>query len=91
MAHSWVGKDRISRWPAGWAKTVSKSAVRVSSTTRKAATSASAGRLRALSHDGKTDGTEYYSDHGTGDISWGPLMCTGYSRNFVSNCPSSIS
>lgn len=34
-----------------------------------------------LSHDGKTDGTEYYSGHGTDDTSWGPIMGTGYGRN----------
>jgi len=34
-----------------------------------------------LSHDGRTDGIEYYNGHGTGDISWGPIMGTGYSRN----------
>src|SRR4029077_7898024 len=34
-----------------------------------------------LSHDGKTDGTEYYGGHGTGDTSWGPIMGTGYNRN----------
>jgi hypothetical protein len=34
-----------------------------------------------LSHDGKTDGTEYYGGHGAGDLSWGPLMGTGYNRN----------
>jgi len=39
------------------------------------------GHNMGLSHDGKTDGTEYYGGHGSGDISWGPLMGTGYSRN----------
>jgi len=39
------------------------------------------GHNMGLSHDGKTDGTEYYSGHGTGDTSWGPLMGTGYNRN----------
>lgn len=34
-----------------------------------------------LSHDGVTDGTEYYGGHGTGDNSWGPIMGTGYNRN----------
>jgi len=33
-----------------------------------------------LSHDGLTDGTEYYSGHGSGETSWGPLMGTGYNR-----------
>ncbi|MFO1477592.1 MAG: M12 family metallo-peptidase [Verrucomicrobiota bacterium] len=39
------------------------------------------GHNLGLSHDGKTDGTEYYSGHGSGDISWGPIMGTGYNRN----------
>jgi hypothetical protein len=39
------------------------------------------GHNLGLSHDGKTDGTEYYGGHGTGDISWGPIMGTGYNRN----------
>jgi hypothetical protein len=32
-----------------------------------------------LSHDGAS--SEYYGGHGSGDISWGPLMGTGYNRN----------
>ncbi|MDB6031465.1 MAG: hypothetical protein JWM16_1803 [Verrucomicrobiales bacterium] len=39
------------------------------------------GHNLGLSHDGKTDGTEYYGGHGTGNISWGPIMGTGYNRN----------
>lgn len=39
------------------------------------------GHNMGLSHDGKTDGTEYYGGHGSGDISWGPLMGTGYNQN----------
>lgn len=39
------------------------------------------GHNMGLSHDGKTDGTEYYGGHGSGDVSWGPLMGTGYGRN----------
>jgi hypothetical protein len=39
------------------------------------------GHNLGLSHDGKTDGSDYYSGHGSGDISWGPLMGTGYNRN----------
>lgn len=39
------------------------------------------GHNMGLSHDGKTDGTEYYGGHGSGDISWGPIMGTGYDRN----------
>jgi hypothetical protein len=34
-----------------------------------------------LSHDGTSDGSEYYGGHGTGDTSWGPIMGTGYNRN----------
>jgi len=33
-----------------------------------------------LSHDGLT-GTTYYNGHGSGNISWGPIMGTGYGRN----------
>jgi len=44
------------------------------------------GHNMGLSHDGKTDGTEYYSGHGTGDISWGPIMGTGYNRNVTQWC-----
>ena len=39
------------------------------------------GHNLGLSHDGQTDGTEYYGGHGSGDISWGPIMGTGYGRN----------
>lgn len=39
------------------------------------------GHNLGLSHDGKTDGAEYYGGHGTGETSWGPLMGTGYGRN----------
>ncbi|MBE0540763.1 MAG: hypothetical protein IH623_05200 [Verrucomicrobia bacterium] len=45
------------------------------------ATSHELGHNLGLSHDGKTDGTSYYGGHGSGDISWGPIMGTGYSRN----------
>jgi hypothetical protein len=45
------------------------------------ATSHEIGHNMGLSHDGKTDGTEYYGGHGSGDTSWGPLMGTGYNRN----------
>ena len=44
------------------------------------------GHNMGLSHDGKTDGTEYYSGHGTGDTSWGPIMGTGYNRNVSQWC-----
>lgn len=39
------------------------------------------GHNLGLSHDGKTDGTEYYSGHGSGDLSWGPIMGAPYNRN----------
>lgn len=39
------------------------------------------GHNLGLSHDGRTDGSEYYGGHGSGDISWGPLMGTGYNRH----------
>ena len=39
-----------------------------------------------LSHDGKTDGADYYGGHGSGDISWGPIMGTGYGRNVSQWC-----
>lgn len=44
------------------------------------------GHNLGLSHDGKTDGTEYYGGHGTGDISWGPIMGTGYNRHVTQWC-----
>jgi hypothetical protein len=39
------------------------------------------GHNLGLSHDGRTDGFEYYGGHGSGDTSWGPIMGTGYDRN----------
>lgn len=39
------------------------------------------GHNLGLSHDGKTDGTEYYSGHGSGELSWGPIMGAPYNRN----------
>jgi len=39
------------------------------------------GHNMGLSHDGLSDGTEYYGGHGNNEISWGPLMGTGYGRN----------
>lgn len=39
------------------------------------------GHNMGLSHDGRTDGSQYYGGHGTGETSWGPLMGTGYGRN----------
>lgn len=44
------------------------------------------GHNLGLSHDGKTDGSDYYGGHGSGDISWGPLMGTGYNRNVSQWC-----
>ena len=44
------------------------------------------GHNLGLSHDGKTDGADYYGGHGSGDISWGPLMGTGYGRNVSQWC-----
>ncbi len=44
------------------------------------------GHNLGLSHDGKADGTEYYEGHGTGDISWGPIMGTGYNRQVSQWC-----
>ncbi|MEI6169013.1 MAG: choice-of-anchor J domain-containing protein [bacterium] len=38
------------------------------------------GHNLGLSHDG-TSTLEYYGGHGSGDISWGPIMGTGYGRN----------
>jgi hypothetical protein len=48
------------------------------------------GHNMGLSHDGSPDpdpanpndgNGAYYGGHGTGDVSWGPLMGTGYNRN----------
>jgi hypothetical protein len=44
------------------------------------------GHNLGLSHDGKTDGADYYGGHGSGDTSWGPLMGTGYNRNVSQWC-----
>jgi hypothetical protein len=44
------------------------------------------GHNLGLSHDGRTDGVEYYGGHGSGDISWGPIMGTGYGRNVSQWC-----
>jgi hypothetical protein len=44
------------------------------------------GHNLGLSHDGKTDGTDYYSGHGNGDTSWGSIMGTGYNRNVSQWC-----
>jgi predicted alternative tryptophan synthase beta-subunit len=40
------------------------------------------GHNLSLSHDGLTSPvTEYYNGHGSGDISWGPIMGSGYYSN----------
>lgn len=39
------------------------------------------GHNMGLSHDGLTSGAAYYGGHGTGSISWGPIMGVGYGRN----------
>lgn len=39
------------------------------------------GHNLGLSHDGRTDGSEYYGGHGSGELSWGPLMGAPYGRN----------
>lgn len=43
------------------------------------ATSHEIGHTLALSHDGKTDGTSYYTGHGN----WAPIMGVGYSKPIV--------
>lgn len=45
------------------------------------ATSHEIGHNLGLSHDGTTSGSEYYGGHGSGDISWGPIMGASYNRN----------
>jgi hypothetical protein len=39
------------------------------------------GHNLSLSHDGMTPNLEYYGGHGSDDVSWGPIMGTGYGRN----------
>ena len=46
-----------------------------------AAASHEIGHNLGLSHDGLTDGTEYYNGHGSGNTSWGPIMGSASSRN----------
>jgi hypothetical protein len=43
------------------------------------------GHNLGLTHDGTTS-SDYYGGHGSGDISWGPLMGTGYGRNVSQWC-----
>jgi hypothetical protein len=44
------------------------------------AASHEAGHNLSLSHDA-TSSSSYYGGHGSGEVSWGPLMGTGYYRN----------
>jgi hypothetical protein len=45
------------------------------------------GHNLGLSHDGTSaGGAEYYSGHGSGDTSWGPIMGTGYGDNVSQWC-----
>lgn len=39
------------------------------------------GHTLGLSHDGSSAAGEYYPGHGSGDVSWAPLMGAGYTRN----------
>jgi hypothetical protein len=39
------------------------------------------GHNLGLSHDGTTTGDEYYSGHGSGENSWGPIMGAPYNKN----------
>ena len=39
------------------------------------------GHNLGLTHDGQTDGTQYYKGHGSGQTSWYPIMGNSYSRN----------
>ncbi len=39
------------------------------------------GHNMGLSHDGRTDGIEYYTGHGSGETSWGTIMGAAYNRN----------
>jgi len=39
------------------------------------------GHNLGLSHDGETDGSSYYSGHGSGLVDWSPIMGNSYSRN----------
>ncbi len=49
------------------------------------ATSHELGHNLGLSHDG-TASQAYYGGHGSGEISWGPIMGTGYGRNISQWC-----
>jgi PKD repeat protein len=39
------------------------------------------GHNLGLSHDGTSTGDAYYTGHGSGNVSWAPIMGVGYSRN----------
>ena len=39
------------------------------------------GHNMGLSHDGQTNGVEYYGGHGSGDTTWAPIMGVGYGEN----------
>lgn len=39
------------------------------------------GHNLGLSHDGVNGGSSYYSGHGSGNVSWGPIMGVGYYTN----------
>lgn len=39
------------------------------------------GHNMGLSHDGLSEGSSYYGGHGSGEVSWSPIMGTGYNRD----------
>ncbi|MBM3882345.1 MAG: hypothetical protein FJ387_21920 [Verrucomicrobia bacterium] len=41
------------------------------------------GHNLGLSHDGQSNGTEYYNGHGSGELSWGPIMGSAVNRNLT--------
>lgn len=41
------------------------------------------GHTMNLAHDGLTNGTTYYSGHGTGETGWAPIMGSSYYRNLA--------
>lgn len=69
--------DFISRYSPAWVyhDNLSNSEALVAE-----AASHEIGHNLGLSHDG-TSSSDYYGGHGSGEISWGPLMGTGYNRN----------
>ena len=42
-----------------------------------------AGHNLGLSHDGQTNGTGYYTGHGSGVTGWAPIMGVGYYQELV--------